>query len=138
MTRWVLPIAALLIMTGVIAPETTAATPELRGWASAYAPGVMESTIRYRLDNDLWRNTPPRDWYTTAGYIATNDCAQVGQVVTLIDPAGREWPVLVADCGGNDGGADWMTRHGIVAELDWDLFTRLTALHGRPLSITLR
>ncbi len=129
--------AALLLVMIVIAPETTP-PPEVRGWASAYAPGVMNEVIRYRLDTDLWRNPLPRDWYTTAGAIATNDCNQVGQVVTLVTPDGREWPVLVADCGGNDGGAQWMTENRIVAELDWDLFTRLTAIHGRPLSITLR
>ena len=136
MTRRVLPIAALLMMAGV---TPTAAAPELlHGWASAYAPGVMDEVIRYRLDTGVWRNPLPRDWYTTAGAIATNDCNQVGQVLTLVTADGREWPVLVADCGGNDGGAEWMTRHGIVAELDWDLFTRLTAIHGRPLEVTLR
>lgn len=134
MTRRGLTLAALLFLTGV----PTTAAPELHGWASAYAPGRMEEVVRYRLDNNLWRNPLPRDWYTTAGAIATNDCAQVGQVLTLVAPDGREWPVLVADCGGNDGGTEWMTRHGIVAELDWDLFKRLTAEHGRPLSITLR
>ena len=111
MTRRVLPIAALLFLTGV---TPTTAAPELRGWASAYAPGVMDEVIRYRLDTDTWRNPLPRDWYTAAGYVAGMDCA------------------------GDDGGAEWMTRHGIVAELDWDLFTRLTAIHGRPLEVTLR
>ena len=134
MTHRVLPIAALLIMTGV----PTSAQPELRGWASAYAPGVMNEVIRYRLDTDLWRNPLPRDWYTAAGYIAGMDCAKVGQMATLVTPDGREWPVLIADCAGNDGPADRFTRNNIIAELDWRLFERLTAIHGRPLSITLR
>ena len=131
--------AALMLMSLLITPDATP-QPEVRGWVSAYAPGVMEEVVRYRLDTDLWRNPLPRDWYTTAGAIATNDCAQVGQVVTLVTPDGREWPVLVADCGGGgDGiGSDWMTKHGIVAELDWRLWTKLTEIHGRPLEISLR
>ena len=109
-----------------------------RGWASAYAPGVMAEVIRYRLDNDLWRHTPPRDWYTASGAIATNDCAQVGLMATLVDPAGNTYRVLIADCGGADGGAEWMTANNIVAELDWRLWTRLTAEHGRPVRVGLR
>jgi hypothetical protein len=61
-------------------------------------------------------------------------------VATLIDPGGREWHVLVADCGGAepDGGAAWMTANNIVAELDAGLWQRLTAAHGRPLRVELR
>ena len=98
----------------------------------------MAEVVRYRLDNDLWRTPPPRDWYTAAGQVATNDCAQVGTMATLTDPAGREWRVLVADCGGRDGGAAWMTDTRIIAELDHDLCVRLTAEHGRPLEKKLR
>ena len=133
------PALLLVALALVIAPETRAtAAPELRGWASAYADGRMAEVVRYRLDNDLWRTPPPRDWYTAAGQVATNDCAQVGTMATLTDPAGREWRVLVADCGGRDGGAAWMTANRIVAELDWRLWTRLTAAHGRPLEVTIR
>ncbi len=60
-------------------------------------------------------------------------------MMTLIDPAGREYLVLVADCGGDsDGGADWMTANRVIAELDWQLWQRLTAAHGRPLEVGLR
>lgn len=131
-------VALLALLAVVIAPETQGAA--VSGWASAYAPGVMAATVRYRLDNDVWRVPPPRNWYEAAGYIATNDCAQVGRMATLIDPSGRAWRVLVADCGGDEGpglGADWMTRHGIVAELDWALWEKLTAAHGRPLRVEL-
>lgn len=129
--------AAALLLTGSAAAEPTSAT----GWASAYAPGVMEATVRYRLEHDVWRVPPPADWYTAAGYIATNNCAQVGSMATLIDPGGREWRVLVADCGGDEGpgmGADWMTENNIVAELDAGLWGRLTAAHGRPLAVEVR
>ena len=128
--------ALLLLLAALIAPETRAA-PELRGWASAYSEGRMEEVVRYRLDNDLWRVPPAADWYTTAGQIATNNCAQVGQIMTLIDPAGREWRVLVADCAGRDS-AGWMTDNSIIAELDWRLWLELTERYGRPLEVSLR
>lgn len=108
------------------------------GWASAYAPGVMDATVEYRMEHGYWFHTPPHDWYTAAGAIATNDCTQVGRMATLIDPSGREWRVLVADCGGDDGGAEFMTRNNIVAELDAALWARLTEAHGRPLAIEVR
>lgn len=134
-----LALAAVLLL-GVIAPETRATPEGVQGYASAYAPGVMEATVAYRHAHGVWRVTPPHDWYAVAGYIAVNDCARVGERVTLVDPSGREWPVLVADCGGAEpeGGAAWMTRNGIVAELDWPLWERLTRRHGRPLEVGVR
>ena len=132
-----LTVALALAVTGLIsAPETTAA-PKTRGWASAYAPGVMDEVIIYRFATGLWRTPPPRDWYTAAGAIATNDCRQVGQMLTLIAPDGRDYLVLVADCAGRDS-TRWMTENRIVAELDARLWERLTAEHGRPLEVTLR
>jgi hypothetical protein len=122
----------------LVAPETTTPPAEERGYASAYGPGVMDATVRYRLETGVWWNPLPVGWYTVHGYVATNDCRQVGRVMTLVDPAGREYRVLVADCGGDDGGSEWMTSNGIVAELDWRLWERLITEHGRPLRVSLR
>ncbi len=110
------------------------------GWASAYAPGVMEATVAARMEHGYWFTPPPRNWYEAAGYVAVNDCTRVGEMATLIDPGGREWRVLVADCGGpgQGQGADWMTENNIIAELDAGLWSRLTAAHGRPLRVGLR
>jgi hypothetical protein len=110
------------------------------GWASAYDPGVMDATVAYRMDHGLWFTSPPHDWYTVAGYIAVNDCKRVGETATLIDPGGREWRVLVADCAGDEpgAGAAWMTANNIIVELDAGLWQRLTATHGRPLRVELR
>lgn len=122
----------------IIAPEAPAQTNSVSGWASAYAPGRMAEVIRYRLDNDLWRVPPPVGWYTAHGAIATNDCSQVGAMLVMVDPGGREWRVFVADCGGADGGSRWMSENNIVAELEWPLWRKLTDEHGRPLAIELR
>lgn len=131
-----LTLAALILWPAPVVVEP----PAVVGWASAYAPGVMEATVTYRLENGLWWNTPPSRWIYADGYIATNDCTQVGAMLTLIAPDGRGYQVLVADCGGpGEGqGAAWMTENGIVAELDAALWETLTAAHGRPLRIELR
>lgn len=133
MTR-ALPLLLVILWPAPAAPEPSGVT----GWASAYAPGRMAEVVRWRLDNDAWRVPPPIDWYQSAGAIATNDCSQVGSMATLIAPDGRGYRVLVADCGGADGGSEWMTRNRIAAELDWRLWQTLTAAHGRPLRIELR
>ena len=131
---------AVVILLALLSLAPTRDTQTIEyGYASAYAENVMEATVRYRLDNGVWWNKPPHNWYEVAGYVATNDCTQVGHVVTLIAPGGREYRVLVADCGGAEpnGGASWMTRNSIVAELDWKLWNRLIKEHGRPLKIGL-
>jgi hypothetical protein len=143
MTRRALSLAALALiaLALLVAPETRASSTAaaVSGWASAYAPGVFEDVVRHRFANDWWPVQPQLDWYIRAqGYIATNECRDVGRMATLIDPSGREWRVLIADCGerGKPGeGQDWMTRNRIIAELDWRLFERLTELHGKPLRI---
>ena len=108
------------------------------GYASAYAPGVMESVVAYRHEMNWWRIQPPADWYTVAGYVAAMDCSRVGEVTTMRVPDGRELPVLIADCAGDDGPADRFERLDIIAELDAGLWERLTAAHGTPLEIGLR
>lgn len=109
----------------------------VKGYASAYAEGVFEATIRYRLDNDVWRVPPPVDWYTAHGYIASMDCSHVGRMAVLV-VEGREYRVLVADCAGDDGPVDRFEKMNVVAELDYDLWRRLTAEHGKPLRIEVR
>ena len=129
-----LTLAALILWPAPVVVEP----PAVVGWASAYAPGVMENVITYRMAYDIWpHGAPPVDWYTVAGAIATNDCRQVGSVMHLIAPDGRAYRVLVADCAGADSAA-WMTDCNIVAELDARLWQTLTERHGRPLEVELR
>ena len=135
-----LAIPALLGLLLLIAPET-AATTERRletGFASAYAPGVMEGVVRLRFDQDWWPVEPPPHWYKVAGYVAAMDCSRVGEVTTLRVPDGRELPVLIADCAGDDGPPDRFSRLGIIVELDAGLWARLTTAHGTPLAVGLR
>lgn len=137
-TVLVLALAAGVVTDGLPSPAP-AATDYLTGWASAYAPGVFEDTVRYRLDNDVWRVTPPWDWYyRTEGYVAVSDCARVGEMAILVAADGHEYEVLIADCAGADGTPDWMRENAIIVELDARLWERLTARHGRPLAVELR
>ena len=133
---------ALVTLALLLAADVPDALPDggRHGYASAYAPGVMEGVVRWRLDTGTWRTPPPLDWYTAAGYVATNDCNDGGRMMTLIAPDGRAYRVLAADCGGRGEGqgADRMTTNRIVAELDARLWAQLTERHGRPLEVTLR
>ena len=96
----------------------------------------MDATVRYRLDNDVWRVQPPVDWYTVHGYVAAMDCSRVGEVaVMLVD--GREYRVLIADCAGDDGPIDRFTEQRIILEMDWRLWEKLTGKYGKPLPVSL-
>lgn len=109
------------------------------GYASKYDPGVFNHVVRHRLDNNWWRNPLPHNWYVVAGYAATNDCAQVGQVIEIRPANTSHWSrVLVGDCAGNDGTPEWMTTNNILVELDHDLYTRWVRQHGRPLAVELK
>lgn len=137
MRRRLAALLGLAVLAGLVAPETRA-TEAQWGYASAYAEGVMDEVVRFRLDNDIWRVPPPHDWYTAHGAVAAMDCSRVGEMATIVDPAGREYRVLIADCAGADGPADRFEKMNVIVELDWGLWTRLTEAHGRPLAVGLR
>lgn len=125
-----LPVA--LLLAAFVAPRV----PSQTGYASRYDPGVFEGVVAHRFANNWWRNTPPADWQTVAGYAATTDCAQVGQVALMRPVGATAWErVLVADCVGDIQTLDWMLDNGIVAELDYNLFTRWSAAYGVPLAV---
>lgn len=121
-------LSLLLLFVGVDKYET--------GYASAYAEGVFESTVRYRLENDVWRVPPPHDWYTAHGYVAAMDCSRVGEMATML-VGSREYRVLIADCAGDDGPPDRFEKMNVILEMDWRLWEKLTQAHGRPLLVSL-
>jgi len=125
-----------LIAMALLSPPSDTTT----GWASAYAPGVMEGVVDYRFEQNWWRNSPPDYWRAAVGYVATTDCAQVGRLIHARPVDAPVWSLLlVADCGGRgEYGLDWMLRNNIIAELDAATFDRWTAVYGRPLKIEIR
>ena len=111
----------------------------LTGYASRYDPGVFEAVVAHRNEQGWWRNTPPSDWTTVAGYAATTDCDQVGKVVLMRPVGAATWErVLVGDCVGDAQTMDWMLDNNIVAELDYGLFTRWASEYGLPLAVEMR
>jgi hypothetical protein len=132
-----LPFRLLLILALLLLAGTHDAHTE--GYASAYAPGVMEGVVRVRFANDWWPVTPPYDWYLARGYVAVQDCRRVGEMATLW-VEGESYRVLIADCGerGKPGeGQEWMRANNIVVELEWRLWEKLAGEHGTPLPVKL-
>lgn len=118
--------------TATVAPSSTprpTATPTptrvplpegevIRGWASAYAPGVMERVAWYH-----WGNLPPSHAFT--GMAAVYDCRRIGDIIWLRPGAGDWEPILVADCAKRGGPAQaWMLTNNILVELDWQTWQR--------------
>jgi len=93
------------------------------GWASQYAPGVMEQVIENRQRwGQLPATLPPVD-----GHIAAVRCSALGEVWWLRPQGTRAWgQFLVVDCAGPqlrpDGktGGQWMKENNIIAEVGYE------------------
>ena len=60
---------------------------------------------------------PERRDPAVAGYVATNDCAQLGQRLVLVRPGLPDALVAVADCAWAHDVA-WRDQHGYIADVD--------------------
>lgn len=129
-------------MRGSIIPAAlllTLVSSARSGYVSRYDPGVFEAVVSHRFVNGWWRNEPPADWDTVAGYAVTTDCNQVGQVLLMRPVGATTWErVLVADCSGDLESMNWMLDNNIIAELDYGLFMRWAAEYGLPLAVEMR
>lgn len=93
------------------------------GWLSAYAPGMMDYQVDYRIGT----GQAPADAFSRFDtFVAVADCSTIGDVIYL-RPIDREvgrvggWrSALVVDCAGNDGTPQWMEENRILAEVDWE------------------
>jgi len=118
------------------------------GYASQYAPGVMQRVIRVR-QNNLTAYSLPLTLPSVDGYVAAQDCSTIGSIVYLRQNAHSEWErFLVADCASRTSGSPrdgessytWMQRNNILFEIDhetalrWNTVGRLStvqqALHN--------
>jgi hypothetical protein len=111
----------------------------MTGWASQYAPGVMDKVVynRQHLSTVL---SIPQKLPAVHGYVAGRYCSDIGGVVYL-RPAGcddcRFERFLVADCAGiADGGLSWMLRNNIVVEVDYATAVRWGTV-GRGIQVEL-
>lgn len=85
--------------------------------ASQYSPGVAQEVIENRLANNTIKSVP-----RTNGYIAVQDCEDIGKVWYVKNPVSRKWEsFLVIDCSmpaGTDGTIEWMVENNIAMEVD--------------------
>ena len=84
------------------------------GVLSAYDLEPTVATIEARQS---WGHIPSDlDEYDM--FIAVPDCGRVGDNAIVI-VGDTLYKAIAFDCGGDDGGHDWMLANGVVAEVDY-------------------
>ena len=80
--------------------------------------GVLSGTI---LVHDAFPAVlaayPERRDDSVSGYVATNDCGQLGQHLVLVRPGQPDVLVAVADCAWAHH-VEWRTANGYIADVD--------------------
>ena len=107
------------------------------GFASQYAPGVMDKVV-YNRQNLSTAVSLPDKLPDVHGYVAAQKCGDIGKIVYL-RPSNCEdcafERFLVADCAGiADGGFDWMRRNNILFEVDYETSKRWNTV-GRLIQV---
>lgn len=96
----------------------------ISGWASQYAPGVMERVIAVRQVPGRTAHDLPIDLPQVDGYVATADCNEIGTILWLRPIGQEQWEsFLVADCAGADS-YGWMVNNNILVEVDYETAVR--------------
>lgn len=99
---------------------------EERGYLSRYDLVPTAATIQYRKD----MGEIPHDLTPYDGVVAVYDCSRIGDEAVL-EANGKEFDVMVFDCAGvADGGAAWMERNNIVAEIGYYMHEKNPDLLG--------
>lgn len=107
----------------------------ISGVASHYDPGIMENVIRVRQSGNV-RMSLPQELPIVDGYIAVDNCDDIGEVWLLRPEGTREWrKYLVTDCAGAEETRQWMRRGLIICELDWLSFRELGGQRHRGMRI---
>ena len=123
--RLLLILGVLLCVAGIpVEPDHPPVFGEIvTGWASQYARGVMDATIKLR---QTWGQLPS-DLSDYDGAVAVADCSLIGSTVWLRYNGGPWERFIIADCGSKsdcrwqDGrsGWQWMVDHNILVEVDY-------------------
>ena len=117
---------------------TLVASLVVSGWASQYAPNVMERVVRTRQAGRTAHDLP-LDLSGIDGFVAIVDCDRIGEVVQIRAEGSREWEsFLVSDCSGSAKVTDWMVRNGILVELDWPTVVRWNGQKGRGIRVEVK
>jgi len=88
----------------------------LSGTASQYDPGIMQVVIANRQAG-LTEIVLPADLPETDGWIAVENCGDIGQVWYVQNPDGEWESFLVVDCA-QPAAAEWMRDNNIIIEID--------------------
>ena len=125
-----IPLTAMAVASLIATPAT--------GWASQYAPGVMQKVIANR---QRWKQIGDVGGYD--GYVAVRDCQDIGRTYRIRPVGTTEWErFLAVDCAcrtdrrEHDGlsGYAWMVRHGIWFEVDYETAQRWSTV-GRGIKV---
>ena len=103
------------------------------GWASQYAPGVMDHVVKYQQRH----KRVPEDVSSFDGFVAVQSCSDVGRIY-LIRPLGALcWERFIAvDCSGSVETTAWMVRNNILVEVDYETAVRWKTV-GRGIRVEL-
>ena len=120
------------------------------GFASQYAIGPMQTNIRIRQARPSRTSYDlPIDLPDVDGYVASQDCDDIGSVVWLRPHGAQPFEsFLVADCASKTSGSPhpgessyvWMVRNNILYEIDghtarrWNTVGRLIEIERRILT----
>jgi len=106
------------------------------GIVSQYGPGRMESNLATRQAG-LTAYTPPQDLSRYDGFIAVNDCADIGTVY-YIRPLECEicaWErFLAVDCSGHAETTRWMNKYKIFGEIGYKSVERFSDYLGKDMT----
>lgn len=134
--RTVIELVATAV-TLAITPQPKAPPPSyFEGSLSRYAPGVFEQVLDWRYTHGVPAGFNP--WQAEYdGYVAVVDCRNVGRDAWLwitIEGVERAEPyhVYVSDCATpGTAAAEWMRKHRIAAEVDFEAWQRWGVVDGR-------
>lgn len=114
------------------APVYAGASISNSGFLSAYDENPTVGTIAYHQN----LGNIPDDLTGYDGLIVVYDCSRIGQDA-LLTVGDETWETLVFDCAGEaDGGQDWMTSNGYVAEIDYYMWQKYPHILGKYATVT--
>lgn len=101
--------------------------------ASQYSPGTAQQVIENRQSGNAWASLP-RVLPETDGYIAVQECGELGDIWWIQNPLTDVWEsFLVIDCSmpaGTDGTIEWMKENDIAMEVDYETAVRWETVGG--------
>lgn len=116
----------MIEMASILVIAMLSLAPIETGYASWYAPGVMERVVATR---QRWGQLPG-DVTRYDGFVAVRECGDIGTELWIKPARGERYELfLAADCAAPPA-YQWMVRGGILVEVDADTRERWGLRHG--------